>query len=208
MTPTRRRRVPALAPGERRAALVAATVPLLREHGLDLSTKQIARAAGVAEGTIFGVFPDKQSLLVEALIAALDPQPTLDALGRMHPELGLHERLTEAVRLVVDRFRGNAHLMAAARSVLHVCDDATVQRLTSTRGRLLDALTAVIEPYARELRRSPATTARILLVFCGGNTFGPYGDPEFTPPEIVSLVLDGLHIVTPGTDPSIRTGGA
>ena len=52
---SRRRRVPALAPEERRAALIAATIPLLHEHGLEVSTKQIAHAAGVAEGTIFGV---------------------------------------------------------------------------------------------------------------------------------------------------------
>ena len=193
-----------MAPEERRAALVAATVPLLREHGLDLSTKQIAQAAGVAEGTIFGVFPDKQSLLVAALLDALDPQPTLDALGAIDPKLTLRERLVAAVRLVIERFRANAHLMAAARSVLQGCDAETHRRMAESRQRLLAALTALIEPDAAELRSSPATTARILLVFCGGNTFGPYGDPErFTPPEIVSLLLDGLHIVTAGAEPSI-----
>jgi AcrR family transcriptional regulator len=193
-----------MAPEERRAALVAATVPLLREHGLDLSTKQIAQAAGVAEGTIFGVFPDKQSLLVAALLDALDPQPTLDALGAIDPELTLRERLVAAVRLVIERFRASAHLMAAARSVLQGCDAETHRRMAESRQRLLTALTALIEPDAAELRSSPGTTARILLVFCGGNTFGPYGDPErFTPPEIVSLLLDGLHIVTAGAEPSI-----
>ena len=56
-----------MAPEDRRAALIAATVPLLHEHGLDVSTRKIAEAAGVAEGTIFGVFPDKHSLVVAAL---------------------------------------------------------------------------------------------------------------------------------------------
>jgi AcrR family transcriptional regulator len=193
-----------MAPGERRAALIAATVPLLREHGLDLSTKRIAQAAGVAEGTIFGVFPDKQSLLVAALLEALDPGPTLDAVAAIDRQLTLRERLTEAVRLVIDRFRANAHLMTAARSVLQGCDAETHRRMAESRQRLLAALTALIEPDAAQLRSSPATTARILLVFCGGNTFGPYGDPDrFTAPEIVSLLLDGLHIVSAGADASI-----
>ena len=57
-----RRRVAPLAPDDRRAALIEATLPLLREHGTAVSTRQIADAAGVAEGTIFRVFPDKNSL--------------------------------------------------------------------------------------------------------------------------------------------------
>ena len=204
VTDNRRRRVPAMAPTERRAALIAATVPLVREHGLDVSTRQIARAAGVAEGTIFGVFPDKQSLLVAALIEALDPQPTLDALAAVDPALGLRERLVAAVRLVIERFAGTAHLMTVARSALQGCDPETHRRMAESRARLLAALTELIAPDADRLRTSPAATARILLVLCGGNTFGPYGDPErFTPPEIVSLVLDGLHIVSGGAEPSI-----
>jgi AcrR family transcriptional regulator len=47
-----------MAPDDRRRAIVAAVVPLLLEHGDDVSTRQIADAAGIAEGTIFRVFPD------------------------------------------------------------------------------------------------------------------------------------------------------
>jgi AcrR family transcriptional regulator len=195
-----------MAPEDRRAALVAATVPLVRSHGLDVSTKQIAQAAGVAEGTIFGVFPDKNSLLVAALLHALDPRPTLDAMAAIDPALDLRARLTEAVGLVHDRFADNAHLMSAARSAMVTgCGGAeTHRRMAESRERLLTALTAVIEPDAALLRTSAATTARLLLLFCGGNTYGPFGDPErFKSVEIVSLLLDGLLIVTAGDDPSI-----
>ena len=45
------------------APIVDAVVPLLLEHGGDVTTRQIAEAAGIAEGTIFRVFPDKAALL-------------------------------------------------------------------------------------------------------------------------------------------------
>ena len=70
MTP----RAPRLSPDERRAALVDATVPLLLEHGRAVTTRQIAEAAGIAEGTIFRVFATKEELVDAALDAAFDPQ--------------------------------------------------------------------------------------------------------------------------------------
>ena len=57
-----------LPPDERRRAIVAATRPLLIEHGAGFTTAQVARAASIAEGTIFRVFASKQELL-DAVIA-------------------------------------------------------------------------------------------------------------------------------------------
>src|ERR1044072_7145150 len=111
-----------MAPEERRAALIAATIPLLREHGPDVSTRQIAQAAGVAEGTIFGVFSDKNTLLVTALIQALDPQSTLDGLAAIDLRLDLRARLTAAADLINERFTGNAQLIVAVRK-LALADD-------------------------------------------------------------------------------------
>lgn len=186
-----------MAPADRRAALIAATVPLLYEHGLDVSTRKIAEAAGVAEGTIFGVFPDKHSLVVAALMHALDPQPTLDALGGIDPELGLRLRLVRAAELIIERFTGNAELMTAARSLALSPEGQpeAFKRMTTTRERLLAELTRLVEPDRHQLRRSPAAVARLLLLFCGANIYGPFGDPErFNGEEMVSLLLDGLLV--------------
>src|SRR6185437_10931544 len=46
-------RAPAMRAEERRAAIIAATLPLLLERGTNISTRQIAETAGIAEGTIF-----------------------------------------------------------------------------------------------------------------------------------------------------------
>ncbi len=187
----KRRRVPALAPEERRAALIDATIPLLHEHGLDVSTRQIAQAAGVAEGTIFGVFETKTSLVVCSVIKALDPQPTLDALAAIDRSQPLRERLIRAAELIHARFAENAQLMTAARKLL-LTGDATGQMLAN-RQSLQAALTDVINQGADQLRRPPAAVASLLLLFCGANTYGPFGDPDnFSGEETVSLLLDGL----------------
>lgn len=189
--------MPALAPEERRAALVDATIPLLRQCGSDVSTRRIAEAAGVAEGTIFGVFPDKQSLLVAALLHALDPQPTLDAIAAIDAGAPLRERLATAAELINGRFTENAQLLTAARTLLLTADapPEAAARMASGRERLATGLADLIAPDAALLRRSPATVARLLLLFCGANSYGPYGDPRhFGGREMVSLLLDGLLI--------------
>jgi AcrR family transcriptional regulator len=187
--------VPALAPEERREALIAATIPLLHEHGLDVSTRQIATAAGVAEGTIFGVFESKSSLVVCSVVKALDPQGTLDGLEAIDRGLPLRERLVQATELVHTRFAENAHLMTAARKLIFAgaADPKAQERMSSSRERLQAALSSVVEPDAAKLRRPPAEVVRLLLLFCGANTYGPFGDPDgFSSEETVSLLLDGL----------------
>ncbi|GIF18007.1 AcrR family transcriptional regulator [Actinoplanes tereljensis] len=191
----RRRRVPALAPEERRAALIAATIPLLHEHGLEVSTRQIAAAAGVAEGTIFGVFESKNSLVVCSVIKALDPQVTLDGLALIDRALPLRERMAEAAELIHARMAENAALMSAARKLILAGPDdpETGKRMASSRERLKDALVEVIAPDAARLRHSPEAVATMLLLFCGANTYGPFGDPDtFRGADLASLLLDGF----------------
>ena len=67
-----RTRATALPPSERRAEIIAATLPLVLAHGAAVTTRQIAEAAGIAEGTIFRVFPDKESLIEAVVESAFD----------------------------------------------------------------------------------------------------------------------------------------
>ncbi|QAY73490.1 TetR/AcrR family transcriptional regulator [Agromyces protaetiae] len=86
---------------ERRAAIAKATVPLLIAHGRDVTTKQIAEASGVAEGTLFRVFADKTEIIDAAVEQFLDPEPFRDALRAIDPSLPLELK----VRLLLDRFQ-------------------------------------------------------------------------------------------------------
>lgn len=195
---SRRQRVPALSREERRAALIAATVPLVREHGTKVSTRQIADAAGVAEGTIFGVFKDKASLLRAAVLAALDPQPLLQGLKAIDPTLPLRPRLVAAARLVREHVAGHGELFLAVRGPLFADDRRSLVEHMSSRYLILNELTALIEPDAGLLRRTPAIAARLLLSLVGSPP-GSFGvlDEDLDAEDAVSLVLDGLLVPQP-----------
>lgn len=187
-----------MAPEERRAALIAATIPLLREHGMSVSTRQIAEAAGVAEGTIFGVFPDKNSLLRAAVLSAYDAQPLCTALAAIDGGADLRTRLRETVALLREGLVANANLVAAPRTLMADDDAEFAERMMAGRQKAIAAVAAVIEPDAGQLRRAPEAAAHLLMMqimMSVHRGFGPLVEPEdLDDDEIVSILLDGLLV--------------
>ena len=51
--------------------IVAAALPLVTEAGANVTTGQVARAAGIAEGTILCVLADKDELLDAVMAEAM-----------------------------------------------------------------------------------------------------------------------------------------
>ena len=81
-----------MAPDERRKAIVEATLPLLAQYGAGVTTRQIAEAAGIAEGTIFRVFPDKPALLMAAAEETMNPS---DGGAELEAALAGHDDLRD-----------------------------------------------------------------------------------------------------------------
>jgi AcrR family transcriptional regulator len=74
---------------DRREAIVDVVVPLLLEFGSEVTTKQIAERAGVAEGTLFRAFPDKESIIRAAVERFMDPLPLRTMLRSIDSDLPL-----------------------------------------------------------------------------------------------------------------------
>lgn len=107
-----RERARPLAPEDRRDAILDAVVPLLREKGRDVSTRQLADAAGVAEGTLFRAFGDKETLIAAAVERIFDHTPLWAALRGIDADLAFEQRLARVVRLLRD------HLGAIVNAVV------------------------------------------------------------------------------------------
>jgi AcrR family transcriptional regulator len=182
----RRERATPLAPEERRKAIIDTVVPLLAQHGPNITTKQIAEAAGIAEGTIFRVFADKEAVIEAAVAAALDTAPLERALAAIARDLPFEERLQLAVQILQNRITEIWQLLSML--------GRTAPSSARTQQHDLAELTALFEDQRPQLRQDPARAARLLrgLVLAATHPALVAGDP-LPPAVIVSTLLDGIR---------------
>ncbi|MCI2422441.1 TetR/AcrR family transcriptional regulator [Saccharopolyspora sp. K220] len=106
-----RRRAPAMSPDQRRSAIVQAVLPLLVEHGANITTRQIAQAAGIAEGTVFRAFNDKEELLRACVAEAFRTDQLCAAIRQVPRDGELADRLNEVGTLFLEHFTRLGDLM-------------------------------------------------------------------------------------------------
>ena len=193
-----------LPPEDRRRAIVEAVIPLLLEHGSDVSTRQIAQAAGVAEGTIFRVFPDKSALLKAAAQEAINPA---DGAAQWEQAIAGVDDLRAKVRIAAERVIARMHLampvMLALRGhfIAHAREAHAKEHhhkpgppafMADAQAELLQQLTSMFEPHRDQLTVAPEIAALALRSLIFGSSRGAFG-PEtvLTPDQIADLVLDG-----------------
>ena len=184
---------------DRRTALVDVTLPLLLEHGRSVTSKQIAEAAGVAEGTIFRVFDSKDDLITAALDHAFDVAPFLADLRRIEPDQPLRHLVFDLVALLQIRFRGIFELMTAVGMVGPPSASKHLHHHREEGARIMADLLA---PHAGELAVPVADFVQItrLLTFAGSHPHLSDGR-LLTTDEIVTTVLDGLATSHPSSTP-------
>jgi AcrR family transcriptional regulator len=182
-------------PDERRAAIVEATLPLVLRDGPSVSTRQIAEAAGVAEGTIFRVFPDKDALMRAVLERGFDPRDAMAALAAVDRSLPLRERLVTVVEIVQERLRGAFGLLGALG--LHRSprppEGWDAHRRDEANEAFRAAIADVVAGDGESLRVPPAEFAHALrlLTFSATHPLICEGRP-MTAEAIVDVLLVGM----------------
>jgi AcrR family transcriptional regulator len=189
-------------PDERRAALIAATEPLLEQFGREVSTRQIAEAANVAEGTIFRAFPTKEALIDAVLHDVFDVQHTCDELAEIDLRQDVEERLVTAVGVLQARLQRVFALFHSMRLSPPIKQDPSNfrARQQTDNEQLNSAIAALLEPDRDRLRFNPVEAANAVRTVTFALTHPIIGENRFTEPErIVNLVLHGiLTTPTPG----------
>jgi AcrR family transcriptional regulator len=178
------RRAAALPPPERRSMIVEATLPLLLEHGEMVTTRQIADAAGIAEGTIFRAFADKDAVIAAVLDMAFDTEPLERALAAIDLELPFEAAVGAAIELLQQRVVDIWRLVSSIGPRYH--DKAQRPIIDS------DALVTLFEANHDRLSVEPTVAARLLRAFTLSVTHPMLAGEPMSPPEIVKLFLYGV----------------
>jgi len=181
---------------DRKAMIIDVVTPLVLEYGSAVTSRQIAEAAGIAEGTIFRAFGDKESLLNAVLERFLDPLALHTALQSIDPDLAVHDKLSAIFGLLQDRFRGVIRMMAAlGRQEPPVARDRARRDFAFIIGELL-------ERHSAELRIPPERVAQYARVLAFASALPVFDDTiPFTFDELLDLFEHGVIAPTTTTTP-------
>ncbi|WP_433525570.1 TetR/AcrR family transcriptional regulator [Nocardia pseudovaccinii] len=181
--------------GVRESVVVAAQEILLEAGVARLSTKEVAKRAGVAESSIFYHFGDRMGLLQAVIQRHL--RPVKDVLGEVDEEPGLRAGLVALVEALEEFFLDAIPVMAAVQS------DVELRAKFAERSRELDigphrAVDAVVAHLSIQHadQRVPGTVdlraAALLLV---GAAHQRALQRHLSPPDVIAALPTTESIV-------------
>lgn len=187
---------------QRRAQILKAAAEVFAEKGFHKATsKEIARVAGISEGTIYNYFAQKRDLL----IGLLHQTSGMDVLGEIqtHPDHDAKTYYAEDARARLHLLRESRHIWRA------VLPEVLVD--TELRGIFLDAVKQQYTPYVEAYLKArieqgelapldniPLMVEVMLTIPLGLMTLMMLDDPvleaqwENLPDAMAHLVYDGL----------------
>ncbi len=186
-----RTRARPMSPEERRAHIIDAVIPLLRERGRAVSSREMAEAAGVAEGTLFRAFGDKDSLIAAAIEHYFDPEPFRDALRGIDPDEPTVDKIRKIADLLRERFLGVIGFMSVLRQ-----DGPPPRRERPEDAEWLDIVERMFRPG--ELSVPAKTLGHYLRILAFASAIPPLNEPHsFSTDELVELVTRGVLPAAP-----------
>ncbi|MFW5417910.1 TetR/AcrR family transcriptional regulator [Nocardiopsis sp. CNT-189] len=196
--PSSRSRAPQMDRDARREMIVSHTMDLLAEHGRPVTTREIALAAGIGEGTIFRVFADKEELLRECLLEAMrmkEATAQVEAVGLAGTP---DRRLTRAAAVMQDHItRAGAIAAALGRQVPTGPGTDRAEAFSAAR----NALARLMEPERDRMSHPPEQVAALLIGLLFERSFGLASATGLSTRDLVSIVLHGALRPEEGESP-------
>lgn len=178
---------PRLSADDRRAQIIEAVTPAVLEHGAGITSRQLADAAGVAEGTLFKAFGDKESLLMALAEFHLSVRETGEA-GL--PALDSLEEVVEwTLRVLVDRMQFIFRLVMALGPIGQRAAAGAQGEFEASKHRLAERFV----PFRDELRVPPVVAAEVVrtLAWAAASSWGEQ-TPVSSVDDILQVLLHGI----------------
>lgn len=166
--------------------IIAAVTPALIQHGRAVTSKQLAEACGLAEGTIFRAFGDKESLIAAVVAKNVDPRPFRDELRRINPTLPLDDKVLALVALLHRRFETVFRLMAAL-------GEFSRAPAPDARREFQEIVERLLLPHAGQLAFPPARIAQMIRSVTLAESLPQLNEgTPFNAHEVAALLVHGI----------------
>jgi transcription regulator len=184
-----------LPPDQRRASLIEATRQLILEHGPDVTTRQVAKAAGVAEGTLFRVFPTRRDLIAATIADQLSPERLEAALDATPPASDLDEATERCLSTAVE------YVTTCGRLIPQPIPDDTqdsirfqlMEQWKARVGDITSWMRTRLAPYEAELNIPLDDFVHLVATLSMGYVHNKRSATRLNPETLARLALDGAR---------------
>lgn len=180
-----------MSPEDRREAILEAARPLVIEHGAATTTRLIAEAAGIAEGTIFRVFSSKDELFDALIDHVFDADEFIAEVRRIDASQPLRDRLIALTSLLQHRFIEIFAVMTAL-GMRKPPDRHQPQQRPQSHDEFRELAVGLIGADAGDFRVEPEEAVHLLRLLTFSGSHPHISDRHIlTPEQIVDTVLHG-----------------
>lgn len=165
--------------------IVDVALPLVLAHGERVTTRQIADAAGIAEGTIFRAFADKDDILRAVVDKAMDSAALEEALSGIDLAQPFEKCLDAAIVAIQRRVADVWQVMSAVGPRFH--------ENTPNPQPPSPSLTKLFEAHKDRLSVKPSEAAKRLRAVTLAVTHPMLNDAPLSSREVAKQFLYGVH---------------
>lgn len=181
-----------MAADERRRMIIDAVIPLVLEHGVEVTSREIAQAAGIAEGTVFRVFEDKNEIVDAAVMRVLDPTEVLEALGQIDRGLPLDVTLEKVVTILRARVQSVVAFMSALGPRDHARHAKHGPQHRPPLHDASEAIAALLEPHRSHIRVPLVTAVDYIRMLVFGTSMPYLRGSQPDPSALTDFIIRGI----------------
>ena len=175
--------------------MIAATRQLILDHGPEVTTRQVAEAAKVAEGTLFRVFPTRRDLIAATIADHLCPERLADIFAAASPTTTIDETTEVCLSTAADYvttfgcFIPRPHRGGDQDEIRFRIMELWEARVCDIANWIRDRLA----PHEAELNIPVKDFAHLVITLAMGYAHGKSPDTSLTPATLARLALDGAR---------------